>query len=106
MLPLLFKGIDVEKLHCDVCELAKHQHASFPISNQRVSIPFVLVHSDIRSPATIPNTSGSRWFVSFTDDCTQVTWIFLLKQKLDVSIVFSQFPQNGQNSIWSGNQEF
>ena len=47
MFPLLFKGIDEEKLHCDVCELAKHRCATFPISNKRVSIPFVLVHNDI-----------------------------------------------------------
>ena len=84
MFPLLFKGIDVEKLHCDVCELAKHRRASFPISNKRVSIPFMLIHSDIWGPTTIPNISGFRWFVSFIDDCTQVTWIFLLKQKSDV----------------------
>ena len=43
MYPLLLKGINVEKLHCDVCELAKHHRASFPISNKRVSSPFVLV---------------------------------------------------------------
>ena len=29
MFPLLFKGIDVEKLHCDVCELAKHCRVFF-----------------------------------------------------------------------------
>jgi len=92
MLPLLFKEIDVEKLHCDVCELAKHRRASFPISNKRASIPFALIHSDIWSPSTVPNISDSRWFVSSIDDCTRVTWIFLLKQKSDVSTVFFFFP--------------
>ena len=72
MFPLLFKGIDVEKLLCDVCELAKHHHVSFPISNKRVSIPFALVHSDIWGPSTIPNILGSRRFVSFIDHCTRV----------------------------------
>ena len=47
MFPLLFKGNDVENLHCDVYGLAKHCRASFLISNKRVLIPFVLVHSDI-----------------------------------------------------------
>ena len=81
MFPLLFKGIDVEKLHCDICELAKHLRASFIISNKRVSIPFALVHSDIWGPSTFLNISNSRWFVSFIDDCAQVSWIFLFKQK-------------------------
>ena len=70
MYPLLFKGINVEKLHCDVCELAKHHRASFPISNKRVSSPFVLVHGDIWDPSTSPNILGSRWFVSFINDGT------------------------------------
>lgn len=91
MFPLLFKGVDVEKLHCDVCEFAKHRRASFPISNKRVSSPFALIHSDIWGPSTIPNISGARWFVSFIDDCTRVTWIFLLKQKSDVSTIFPNF---------------
>ena len=42
MFPLLFKGIDVERLHCDVCELAKQHCTSYPISNKRVSIPFTM----------------------------------------------------------------
>ena len=29
MFPLLFKGIDVENFHCDVCKLTKHRWASF-----------------------------------------------------------------------------
>ena len=40
MFPLLFKGMDVEKLHYDVCELVKHCCASFPTNSQRVSFPF------------------------------------------------------------------
>ena len=91
MFPLLFKGINVPKLHYGVCELVKHHRVSFPISNKRVSISFVLVHSYIWGLATILNFSSSRWFVWFIDDCTWVTWVFLLKQKTDVSIVFPNF---------------
>ena len=55
MFALLLKGINVEKLHCDVCKLAKHRRSSFSISNNKISIPFVLVHNDIWGPSTIPN---------------------------------------------------
>lgn len=89
--PSLFKGIDVEKLHYNVCELTKHYRASFLISNKRGSIPFALIHSNIWGPSTIPNMSSSRWFVSFINDCTCVTWHFLLKEKSDISIVFPNF---------------
>ena len=83
MFPLSFKGIDVENLYRDVC---KHHRVFFLISNERVPIPFELVHSDIWSPSIIPNILGSRWFASFIDDCTR-SRIFLLKQKSDVSMV-------------------
>ena len=47
MFPLLFKGADVDKLHCDICELAKHHCVSFPVSQTRTLFPFDLIHSDI-----------------------------------------------------------
>ena len=70
---LLFKGIDVESLHCDICEFVKHCRVSFPISNNRTFVPFLLIHSDIWGPFIVPNVFGARWFVSFIDDCTHVT---------------------------------
>ena len=99
MFPSLFKGLSAEFFHCDVCELAKHKRVSFPISNERSSIPFYLIHSDIWGPSTIPNVSGSWWFVSFIDDCTRVSWIFLLKQKSDVSSVLPNFHNMIQNQF-------
>ena len=63
---------------------------SFSISNKS-SHPSHFIHSDIWGPSAIPNVSGARWFVSLIDVCTRVTWIFLLKQKYDVSIVIPNF---------------
>jgi hypothetical protein len=60
LFPSLFKGLNVESFHCEVCELAKHKRVSFPVSNKRSSIPFYLIHSDIWGPSTIPNVSGAR----------------------------------------------
>ena len=48
---------------------------------------------------TIPNVFRARWFVSLIDDCTRVTWIFLLKQKSDVSIVIPNFHSIVQNQF-------
>ena len=62
--------MSVKHLHCDVCELAKHKHAYFQISNKRTNVPFSVIHSDIWGPSTISNIFGAHWFVSFIDDCT------------------------------------
>jgi hypothetical protein len=99
MFPSLFKGLNVENFHSEVCELAKHKRVPFPVSNRRSSIHFYLIHSDIWGPSTIPNVSRARWFVSFIDDCTRVTWIFLLKHKSDVSIVLPNFCSMVKNQF-------
>ena len=91
LFPSLFMKLNVESLHCEVCELAKHKRVPFPVNNKRSLFPFYLFHTDIWGPATVPNVSGARWFVTFIDDCTRVTWVFLLKHKSDVSTVFPNF---------------
>ena len=42
-------------------------------------------------PSTLQNVSGACWFLTFIDDCTRVTWVFLLKQKSEVSSVVQCF---------------
>ena len=79
--------------------MAKHTSVSFPISNKRSSYSFHLIHCDIWGPSTIPNVFRARWFVSLIDDCTQGTWIFLLKQKYDVSMVIPNFHSMVQNQF-------
>jgi hypothetical protein len=68
LFPLFFKTLDVESFHCEVCELAKHKRVSFSISNKMSTFPFYLVHTDVWGPSNVPNISGTRWFVTFTDD--------------------------------------
>jgi len=97
--PSLFKNLDVESLHCEVCELAKYKCVPFPISNKISPSPFVLVHTDVWGPSNVPNISGARWFLTFIDDCTRVTWVFLLKQKSEVSSRFIQFVSMIKNQF-------
>ncbi|RDY07485.1 hypothetical protein CR513_08396, partial [Mucuna pruriens] len=33
----------------------------------------------------ISNITSVRWYVSFTNDCTQLTWIFLMKDNSEVA---------------------
>lgn len=65
-----------------------------------------MIHSDIWGPSTVPNISGSRRFVSFIDDCTRVSWIFLLKNKSDVNHVFPHFHAMVQNQFGTKIKKF
>ena len=87
----MFSGISVEDFQCEICELAKHKRVSFLINSERTTNPFNLINSNIWGPAEVPNVSGSRWFVTFIDDYSRVTWVFLLKNKSDLSQVILEF---------------
>ena len=41
--------------------------------------------------SSLPTYNGMRWFVTFVDDCTRMTWLYLLKHKNDVCNVFQVF---------------
>jgi hypothetical protein len=43
----LFKNLDVEQFHCEICEFAKHHRVPFPISDSRFVSPFTIIHSNI-----------------------------------------------------------
>jgi hypothetical protein len=86
-----FLNLDVESLCCEVCELAKHKHASFSLSNKVGTSPFYLIHTNVWGPSIVPNISGARWFVTFIDDCMRVTRVYLLRQKSEVTSGFLHF---------------
>ena len=58
------------------------------IEVQNLLILFILMYG---GPSSIPNISGAKRFVSFIDDCTRVTWIFLMKDKSEVFHLFVNF---------------
>ncbi|RDY02144.1 hypothetical protein CR513_14444, partial [Mucuna pruriens] len=82
--------MSVESLKCDICQFLKHHRATFSSSNNKSLEPFDLIHSDVWGPAS-NSISGAKWFVSFIDDCTRVTWIFLMKQKYKIYQIFVDF---------------
>ena len=68
--------------------LSKQIGSVCPVSNTKSLAPFNLVHTDV-SP--VFSVSCYKWFVTFIDDCSKVTWIYLLTQKSDVSNCFKDF---------------
>lgn len=76
---------------CYVCPLAKQRQLPFVSHNHRSPCPFDLVHYDIWCPFQVPNYSGHRYFLTLVDDCTCFTWLFLLKNKYDVSHKIPRF---------------
>ncbi|GJW93299.1 retrovirus-related pol polyprotein from transposon RE2 [Tanacetum coccineum] len=73
---------NLSSLNCDSCEFAKHKRVHLsPRANKRVASPFELVHSDIWGPCPITSKSGFKYFVTFVDDYSRVTWLYLMKNR-------------------------
>ena len=87
----LFEKIDVSSFHCDICELAKSHRTQFPLILNKSPLPFMIIHSDVWGPSKVPTLGGSRWFVTFIDDCTRMTWLCLMKSKGEVNLLFQKF---------------
>ncbi|RVW26161.1 Retrovirus-related Pol polyprotein from transposon TNT 1-94 [Vitis vinifera] len=84
---------------CEICQFAKHTRTVYPQIPYKPSTVFSLVHSDVWGPSRIKNISGTRWFVTFVDDHTRVTWVFLMKEKSEVGHIFQTFNRMVQNQF-------
>ncbi|RDX86413.1 hypothetical protein CR513_32251, partial [Mucuna pruriens] len=87
----LFLNCNPLDFHCDVCTLAKSHHANYPLSFNMTIEPFTLIHSYVWGPAPIPTLSRYHWFVIFVDDCSRMTWLYLMINKSDVYECFGSF---------------
>ena len=68
--------------NCDTCELSKHQRATFKLRNDDPCLhPFELVHSDVWGPARTTGLCDACYFVTFIDDHSCLTWVYLLKDR-------------------------
>ncbi|KOM56062.1 hypothetical protein LR48_Vigan10g195400 [Vigna angularis] len=98
LFPHLFTNESVESFNCDICQLSKHHRASYPISNKKSTSPFDLIHTDVWGPV-VASISGAKWFVTFIDDCTRVTWTYLMSNKSEVFQIFVKFFHLVQNQF-------
>jgi histone deacetylase 1/2 len=77
---------------CDSCQRAKSHQLPYPISTSVSTAPLQLVFSDVWGPAPI-SVGRHEYYVSFIDDYSKFTWIYLLKKKSDVLAAFTNFQK-------------
>ena len=79
-------------LECESCQLGKHTRVLFPKRlDPRTKSPFKLVHTDVQGPSRSTSTLGFRYFVTFIDDYSQCTWLFLMKTRVELFSIFQKF---------------
>lgn len=84
---------DSEKV-CEPCTLGKQIRKPFFSQNGvRSSRALELIHSDVCGPITPPTWNGKRYIVTFTDDYTHFTTVYLMEKKSEVIQHFFTFSQ-------------
>ena len=63
---------------CIICPLAKQHRQPFPVSSSAALKPFALLHVDIWGPYRTPTYDAYKLFLSFVDDYTRGTWVYLV----------------------------
>jgi DTW domain-containing protein YfiP len=91
LFPESFFNLSLFNIKCETCILAKSHRVTYPLSMNKSNVLFALIHSDVWGHSPISTASGIRWLVIFIDDCTRMTWLYLLKHKNEVLSVFQSF---------------
>ena len=82
----------LSSLKCESCPLGKHTRVLFPKRlDPRTKSPFQLVHTDVWGPSRSTSTLGFRYFVTFIDDYSRCTWLFLMKTRVELFSIFQKF---------------
>ena len=75
----------LSSLDCESCQFAKHHRLhSSPRVNKRATAPFELVYSDVWGPCPVMSPTGFQYLVTFVDDYSQTTWLYLMKNRYEL----------------------
>jgi len=82
----------VSSLDCESCQLAKHHRMSYSLRvDKRVGGFFDLAHFDVWKPCPLNSKTWFRYFITFVDDYSCVTWLYLMKNRLEVFSISQNF---------------
>ncbi|GJW87709.1 zinc finger, CCHC-type containing protein [Tanacetum coccineum] len=81
---------------CEICVQAKMKRKHFPKVDRQSEI-LELVHSDICELNGQLTRGGNRYFITFNDDCSRYTYVYLLKSKDQAFETFKIYKAQVEN---------
>lgn len=79
-------------LKCEFCIHFKQTRDHFPLSNNKPSMIFELIHYDLWGPYRITSLYGYKYLLTILDDFSRNVWIYLLPNKQEA-------PKHIQNFV-------
>src|ERR1700678_2251802 len=83
----------IRPFFCESCTYAKSSRKpiSKVIEGERATVFGGEVHSDIWGPAPVDYKGGKRYYITFTDDKTRLTHLYLLRNKDEAFATYKEY---------------
>lgn len=81
---------------CEICIQAKLTKRPFPKVERSAEL-LELVHSDICEYNGILTRGGKRYFITFIDDCSKFTYVYLIRHKDEAFSMFKRYKAEVEN---------
>eukprot|EP00794_Sanderia_malayensis_P011553 gene11553-biopygen9222 len=92
------KGKTEMNKECESCAFGKQNRSPFPKkSSHRCTQPLELIHSDVCGPMNEHSVGGSKYFVTFIEDFSRFTTVYMMKNKSEVLQKFKEFVALNEN---------
>ena len=96
----LLDSFDYESIEtCESCLLGKKTKAPFVGQSERASELLGLVHTDVYGPMNSTARGGFQYFITFTEDLSRYSYIYLMRNKAESFEKFKEFQNEVQNHI-------
>lgn len=76
---------------CISCNIVKSHKLPFSMSSLTSSKPPELMYTDVWGPTSIKSIDGYSYYLIIVDHFTKYNWLYTLKNKSDVSLIFPKF---------------
>lgn len=84
---------------CNPCYVSKSHHFPYMDSSTLYTRPLELIHNDLWGPCHVVSCNGYFYYDMFIDHFTRFTWLYLLKSKSEVNVVFKSFKYHVENQF-------
>jgi len=94
---LVPNNITEKCLECDICVEAKFAKKPFKSITTRKTQLLELVHSNLADFKNTVSKGGKKWCITFVDDYSRYTKIYLLKSKDEAEEMFLKYKAEVKN---------
>ncbi|GJX11005.1 retrotransposon protein, putative, ty1-copia subclass [Tanacetum coccineum] len=96
----LLESIDDESFDvCVSCISSKMARKPFTYASERGDDLLGIIHSDVYGPFRTMSREGANYYVTWTDDFSRYGYVYLIKHKHEVFVMFKTFQNKVENQL-------